>query len=240
MKDNRNAELSSKQSNVESAVGERARKEEFEVKPIENKIAKEWIIKKHYSHRLPNMIYSFGLFQKNKLVGITTFGVSNTPHNEMICGNLSVGKILELNRVVILEDAPLNCASLMISRIIKWLKNYSKYKIIISYADTKYNHSGYIYQASNFLYCGISKGSKKKTLKGMHPRTQRKDMINQEYENIETSDKHRYIKFIGDKKENEELLKFLKYRVMKYPKDKVKPSRYHSPDKIIGIQTKLL
>jgi len=217
---------------------EKANKEEFEIKPILNSIAEEWILKKHYSHRTPNIVYSFGLFQKNNLVGITTFGVSNTPHNDMICGNLSVGKVLELNRVVILENAPLNSASIMISRVLKWLKNYSDYKIIISYADTDYHHAGYIYQASNFLYCGISKGSKKKTLKGMHPRTQRKDMANQEFENIKTSDKYRYVKFIGNKKENQEFLKLLKYRVLKnYPK--IPPKRYESLDKSINIQKKL-
>lgn len=216
---------------------EKAKKEEYEVNPIENKIAEEWIKIKHYSHRLPNIMYSFGLFRKQKLVGICTFGVSNTPHNEMVCGNLSVGKVLELNRVVISNDAPLNCASIMLSRVLKWLKNYSHYKVIISYADTEWKHAGFIYQATNFFYCGISKGSKKKTLKGMHPRTVRKNMANQEYENVETSDKHRYIKFIGSKKENQEFLKLLKYRIIKnYPK--IKPERYYSP-KLETTQSKL-
>jgi hypothetical protein len=215
------------------------KKDNFEVSPIENKIAEEWIKLKHYSHRVPNMIYSFGLFNKRKLVGVITFGVSNTPHNEMLSGNLSVGKVLELNRVVILDNAPLNSASYMIAKTLKWLKQYSDYKVIISYADTAWNHSGYIYQASNFLYTGISKGSKKKTLLGKHPRTVRKDMENQEKEIIETSDKHRYIKFIGNKKENEEFLKFLKYRVMAYPKDIKKPLRYKTPS-LKEAQTKLL
>lgn len=213
--------------------------ENFEIKPIENSIAEEWIVQKHYSHKAPNMMYSFGLFQGNKLVGVCSFGVSNTPHNDMICGNLSVGKVIELNRVVVSDDAPLNCASFMISKALKWLKEYSDYKIVISYADTHWNHTGYIYQASNFLYCGISKGTTKTTLKGMHPRTVRKDMENQEKETIETSDKHRYVKFIGTKDENREFLKLLKYRVIKnYPKDIAKPEHYESP-KIKENQRKL-
>src|SRR3989304_9958493 len=103
------------------SIREKAIKEEYEVNPIENKIAEEWILLKHYSHRVPNVIYSFGLFRFKKLIGVVTFGVSNTPHNDMICGNMSVGKVLELNRVVILDNAPLNCASLLISKTLKWL-----------------------------------------------------------------------------------------------------------------------
>lgn len=202
--------------------------DKFEVKPIDNSIAEEWVLKKHYSHRLPNIMFSFGLFHKGMLIGICTFGVSNTPHNDMICGNLSVGKILELNRVVIDEQAPINSASYMISKTLKWLKNYSDYKIVISYSDLEYHHYGYIYQALNFKYIGISKGSKRKTLKGKHPRTVRKNMQGQETEIIETSDKHRYIYFLGNKTENKKLIENLKYRIVSYPKGI--PKRYDSPD----------
>jgi hypothetical protein len=217
-----------------------AKTNEFEISIIPNKIAVEWIELKHYSKKAPNIIYAFGLFWNKKLTGIITFGVSNTPHNDMISGNISVGKIIELNRVVILDNAPLNCASLMISKSLKWLKKNTNYKIIISYADTEWNHSGFIYQASNFLYCGISKGAKRKTMEGKHPRTiQSKNPFKNtpKIVNVITSDKHRYVKFIGNKKENKKFLEHFKYRILNsYPKEK--PKRYDSP-KIKQKQTSL-
>lgn len=219
-----------KKEEKENNSKEKMLKEQYEVNPIDNKIASEWIILKHYSHSVPNVIFSFGLFSKKSLVGVVTFGVSNTPHNDMIGGNTYVGKVLELNRVVILDNAPLNCASFMISKTLNWLKKYSDYKIIISYADTKHQHTGYIYQATNFFYCGISKGGKRKTIKGMHPRTQLKNQNEMEHEIVETSDKHRYVYFLGTEDDKKQFLTLLKYRIMKYPKDDKKPERYFSPE----------
>ncbi len=40
--------------------------------------------------------------------------------------------------------------------MIKWLKKNTKFKIIVSYADPNYGHTGVIYRASNFTLVGMS------------------------------------------------------------------------------------
>jgi hypothetical protein len=92
-----------------------------------------------------------------------------------------------------------------------------KPKIIISYADTEQNHTGYVYQAANFIYCGLTEKRTNWTiegLEGMHGQTvadkyrnveNRAEAIRQEYGDRfslrDRSRKHRYIYFVGTKKE---------------------------------------
>ena len=49
-----------------------------------------------------------------------------------------------------------NTESFFISKTIKFLKKFTKYKTIVSYADPFYNHSGIIYKASNFKHKGYT------------------------------------------------------------------------------------
>jgi hypothetical protein len=60
--------------------------------------------------------------------------------------------VLELNRLVLKYNKK-NEASMLVGKSIKLLP---KPKIIISYADISQNHIGYIYQATNFIYTGLS------------------------------------------------------------------------------------
>lgn len=39
------------------------RKDDFDVRPIPFSEAKEWVLYKHYAHRVPSIVYSFGLYE---------------------------------------------------------------------------------------------------------------------------------------------------------------------------------
>lgn len=57
------------------------------------------------------------------------------------------------------DDMPRNSESQMISQLIKWLKvNQPQIKVLFTWADGMVGKVGYVYQASNFLYCGYSVG----------------------------------------------------------------------------------
>ena len=45
-------------------------------------------------------------------------------------------------------------------RCIRWLKQNTNVKTVVSYADENHNNSGIIYKATNFEYCGITSPSK--------------------------------------------------------------------------------
>ena len=61
--------------------------------------------------------------------------------------------ILDLTRMVLNNDMPKNSESWFLSRNIKYLKQ-TDIKYLITYADTYENHSGIIYQATNWIKYG--------------------------------------------------------------------------------------
>lgn len=184
---------------------------QFEVKEIKYEDTKDFILKKHYAQRMPSISFAFGLFFDKVLCGILTLGKpASNALTEGVCGKEYKHKVYELNRLVINNGLPKNTLSIFVSRSLKKLKKLKL--IIVSYADTAMNHHGYIYQATNWLYTGMTKQrTDKYTENGKHSRHYTKNVI--ETKRKVRSSKHRYIYFL-DKKD----LKMLKYKVLPYPK----------------------
>lgn len=202
----------------------------YEIKPIDSFQCNDWLLHKHYAKRLPCIEFSFGLFDNNILVGVCTFGQPASPNvNKGICG-IDYGKyVLELNRLVVNDGLIKNSLSLFVS---KCLKKIPTPKIIVSYADSAF-HSGYIYQATNFLYTG--KGLPRTHLSGKngkHPR----HYIKENNERTDWTPKHRYIYFLGDKNFIEKAKSELKYSILPYPKDENKKyDTSYKPNVQIGL-----
>ena len=124
------------------------------IRPIDKNIYEKWLLKKHYAKRLCTVSYAYGLYINNIIEGVITFGMPPSPTvANSICGSEFSKMVLELNRLIINENLPKNTLSRFVSKAIK---NLPKPKIIISFADPNMNHSGYIYQATNFIYTGTS------------------------------------------------------------------------------------
>jgi hypothetical protein len=200
---------------------------EKEIRIIPRKLAVEWCLKKHYAKRKPRIQYAFGLFIKQQLEGIITYGLPATPFVARgICGNEFENEVIELNRLVINANTQKNSASFLISNSIKLLPK--KYKIIISFADTAWNHKGYVYQATNFIYTGLTINMKEWNKKGCNKHSQNickelslKERIdNPSYYQIQRPKKHRYLFFRGTKSEKKLRKKNLKYKQEPYPKGK--------------------
>ena len=215
-------------------------KDKYVVKSIDTYLTKEWLLKKHYLKRIPSISYAFGLFQTDILIGIMTFG--NAVPNQMkssICGKDYMQYVYELNRLCVNDNHEKNLLSLFISKSLKLLP---KPMIIVSYADTDNNHNGYIYQASNFIYSGLSHTQKDWKVKGkehLHSRTLmdefafQDDRINKLKEKygdllyqIERKPKHRYIYFLGNKNQIKIFNQNSLFKKMPYPKGENK--RYDS------------
>lgn len=205
-------------------------KNTFTVKSIDNFECKDWLIHKHYAKRIPPIQFAFGLFdEENILQGVLTVGtpVSNTLRN--LWNNEF--KLMELNRLVVNEGLPKNTLSYFVS---KSLSLIPKPMVIVSYADTSKNHHGYIYQATNWIYTGLSLPFKDYYIEGMehlHNGTimdmsrgqeNRVEWLRQKYKEklimIERPRKHRYFTFLGSKKDISLMDKMLPYQKEKYPK----------------------
>ena len=75
--------------------------EEFIVKVIDSKLAKEYTIKNHYMKTFPIPKVCFGLFLNNKLVGVCTFGYSTATYEKVkkIIPKIEENEIIEMQRM---------------------------------------------------------------------------------------------------------------------------------------------
>jgi len=201
--------------------------EGYTVHTIERKDAIPWIMKKHYAKRMPTISKCFGIFENNLIFGVCTFGVPATPYvGKSIIGQDKAYLVLELNRLCIEDSAPKNTASFFISQCIKQIE---KPKIIVSYADSGQNHVGYIYQATNFFYTGLSDKHRFWHSENInkHCRTIGNEVRKglNKYNDIEFKEydrKHRYLYFHASKKDKKNLLSELKQKILPYPKGESK------------------
>lgn len=203
--------------------------------PITYQQTKDWILKKHYAKRMPSISFSFGLYINDSLYGIVCFGSPpSQPLCRGVCGEEYRKDVLELNRLVINSGVPKNSASFLVGNALKLLPK--KRWIIVSYADTSMKHVGYIYQATNFIYTGLSKKRTEWRMRGCnkHSKTICETYTLKHRKNsnrfylMDRPRKHRYILFIGDRREKRKMMSSLNYQIRPYPKGK--SYKYDSPD----------
>jgi hypothetical protein len=182
------------------------------VKQINYAETKYLILNIHYAKRMPSISYAYGLFDKDKMVGLVSYGSPASPTLcKGICGLEYKSEVIELNRLVLVNNNK-NEASYLIGKSLKMLP---KPKIIVSYADSAQDHTGYIYQATNFLFTGTTKPRTDiASADGKHSRHHSGDKSKRAYR----SAKHRYVTFIGNKTQKKNYLKALNYKVQNYPK----------------------
>lgn len=130
------------------------------IKPIEKQIAKEFIVKNHYSHKWNDSfgMMNFGIFRDNsdKCLGVAVFGrMMNSYSFKSISDDLEKDEILELNRLWVDDCLGHNAESLFIGACFKILRSeYSEIKAVQSFADGRLG-VGTIYKATNFKYFGV-------------------------------------------------------------------------------------
>ena len=191
------------------------------IKPFE---VEPWLLQKHYAKRMCPISHAFGLYINEQLEGIVTYGMPASPNLCMgVCGIENKDIVLELNRLC-LNDGINNGASFLISKSLKMLP---KPTIVVSYADTVMNHVGYIYQASNFLFTGTTK--ERTDMAGEDGKHSRHSLGNSK-NRINRSAKHRYIYFVGNKSQKNNLRQKLNYKIEPYPKGE--SSRYDSGQQV--------
>jgi len=185
---------------------------EYTVVPVSYKATKDWILNIHYAKRMPSISYAYGLYRHDEMVGMVSYGSPASPSLcKGICGEEYKSDVIELNRLVLKYNLP-NEASFLVSRSLKLLP---KPKVVVSYADTAQDHTGVVYMACNFLFTGTTRPRTDIASKnGKHSRHHLGDRKNR----VDRSAKHRYVYFIGSKRERKELRSALRYSVQQYPK----------------------
>lgn len=131
----------------------------YSIKRIPCKEAKEYIKKNHYSHGCHNgPSPCYGLFDNENLIGCLMFA---TPCSEnvraSIFGEEHKDWVIELHRLHILDCTPKNTESWFISRCLKLLKqDKPQIKAVLSFSDMTEGHTGIIYKATNAYRLGTT------------------------------------------------------------------------------------
>lgn len=139
--------------------------EEYEVCRIPHQLTDDFLKRHHYLAQQGNGFLGkvqYGLFRKDgRFIGVVVFaGISVI---ETLIGAFEGFErfsnqegFWELARLAMDDDTKeRNLTSWFLSRCIKKLRQEEYVRAIISYADSKYHH-GYIYQATNFKYYGLT------------------------------------------------------------------------------------
>ncbi len=203
------------------------------VQPIPFIAAKQIVVKHHYLHSLPGGTkLAFGAFVEGRLLGVITFGVG--PYNafslvEGTCPN----DCLTLTRLWLSEILPPNSESRVISVCLRYLRKYTTLKFIMTYADPARGHVGTIYQATGWLYTGLSEATPKFDIGDGIARNSRSlaqafgshslKYLSERGLNIKALPqipKHRYIYFL-----NQDYRNRLKPTTLPYPKKETDESR---------------
>jgi hypothetical protein len=178
----------------------------------------------HYAKSIPSCLYAYNIYNdNNEWCGCILFGVGANNHmaNSLNC---ITGTCLELQRVALNGKQGHNATSKAVAMAMREVKKDAVLlKCLFSYADTKQKHFGIIYQATNWIYIGESKGTEyEKDGKQFHKRSvsnmkKRTGKTREElgFQSVTSMNKHIYV-FPYDKK----IRKKLQAKQRAYPKRK--------------------
>jgi len=129
------------------------------VKVIDSKTAKEYTIKNHYMKTFPIPKVCFGVFYKNRLSGVLTFGESTATKEKVkkIIPNIKDNEFIEMQRMNLLDVLGMNAESYVLGKVYELFKKNTKVKVLITHAGGCKNDCGIIYQSSSWLYFGKDK-----------------------------------------------------------------------------------
>ena len=125
------------------------------MKDVELKDARLFVDKYHYSGTIGNTKNRYGCYYDNELIVLCSFG--HITRNESATRlNIKSNELLELTRFCIHNKyQKKNLASWFINKCVNEIKKLNRYKCLISFADTTFNHSGVIYKALGWINDGI-------------------------------------------------------------------------------------
>jgi GNAT superfamily N-acetyltransferase len=173
------------------------------VEPISKQQAFEIVKNHHYlGDRRFICKYAYGLYIEDDLLGAVVYGGLSVPNTAQGAFGLPKGNypdLAEMHRLVLYPNLNgANYGSYLVGKSLRLLK-LQGIRAVISYADSS-RHYGAIYQACNFIYCGLT-APKNDYLLANGKIKQRGKVAGLQGKWIPRSRKHRYV-YLIDKKIN--------------------------------------
>lgn len=146
------------------------RKKDWEVAGTDQNLAERLVIREHYSKGASNTAtYLHGLYPRGWLwyahcVGVAWWIPPTRSAAEAWAGARWEG-VLALSRLAVEPDVPPNACSFLISKSVRMIDR-ARWHTLVSYADKWRGHTGAIYLACGWEYCGETKPEAVYTING--------------------------------------------------------------------------
>jgi hypothetical protein len=197
----------------------------YNIQRIDYSTAMEVIVREHYLHRKAPCSQAFGLFLGEELKGVICYGTpSSAPLRSGIAGPDYACNVAELTRLWVCDSVPRNGESFLIGRTVRKAGK----EIVVSFAEIQQGHIGTVYQASNWIYTGLSAKRTNWTIDGISKHCQTladkytAEEVRSKYgDRFSLQDrprKHRYVFINARGRRRLEILASLRYRPQSYPK----------------------
>lgn len=207
--------------------------DELEVRRVAREVWLPWTMFRHYARREPNIVQdAFGLYDGPQCIGIVTYSHPASPKiARSAVAEPWRNRVVELSRLTVDEQSPQNAAGLLVAGSLRLL---DRPRIVISYADAAMGHVGYVYQATNFDYCGRGPDARYVRLSSgelMHPRSLVSSNVTTSpvswaLDNGHTVEivpgKHRYMKVLGSPRQRRAIYGDVLWQKQPYPKGETK------------------
>lgn len=220
---------------------------QLSIEEIPKNDAIHFIRQYHYSKIIPKLCkYFLGIFSGQKLLGVVELGWGTQPLHTIRKlfpdAGLQTNDYLEIGKMCFLPEMNHTqyFGSRALSTLIQWLKQHTDCLFLYTLADGIEGKCGYVYQASNFFYCGHFKTSvyrEQQTHEKIHPRSARRlleenarfDNVDKkhwltqdfcEYKGIEKINGRMFRYIYPLTKDAKQLLKRSTYGQIEYPKEK--------------------
>ncbi len=172
-----------------------------------------------YLGTMPNApMKAYGIFWDGNCGGVVVFGAVSPPSvSESVISQPYCEKVIQLGRGACVHWAHPHSASKLIAFGLRQIEKEG-WQIVIAYADPDAGEIGTVYQASNWIYCGLTAKRPDYFCNGIRwvGHMQKGDAAI--LEKGERTRKGRYIYILGSKTERRQLKKALLWQAQPYPK----------------------
>lgn len=199
--------------------------QDYAIRQIDYKTAMDVIVREHYLHRKCPCTNAFGLFLGDELKGVVVYGTpASSPLRVGIAGAGNANNVVELTRLWVCDSVPRNGESFLIGNTVAMAGK----EIVVSYAEIQQGHVGVVYQATNWLYTGLSAKRTNWTVEGLDKHCQTladkytaaeiREKYGDRFSLQERPRKHRYVFLNAKGARRKVLLSELRYPLLPYPK----------------------
>jgi hypothetical protein len=128
---------------------------------VPHAVAAALVVRKHYLRSMAaGARLSFGVFAGKRLAGAVVLNAGPLGAPRLVAG-ATTRDCLSLARLWLADELPRNSESRVLAMVVRALRRHTSVRFLVSYADPAVApgglpHVGYCYQASNWLYTGLS------------------------------------------------------------------------------------